>query len=215
MGNAGQFGQQFLDLPRQVQSARRCRGLSPLHRPDARRTAFLRPRISPTCAPAWPAGSRRPRSRSAVARGRSPPSPPRPTPMHSTAAFKTCPRRSAPPTRRSSAPRRMRRSNRRSSPPTASCSTSTATTTVPAARKTVGASALPDGDAYYRAEVREYTTTALSPEDIHQLGLKEVARIDAEMQRDDGRGRLQGQLRRLPQIPPHRSAILSPARPTI
>ena len=54
---------------------------------------------------------------------------------------------------------------------------------VPGARKTVGASALPDGDAYYRAEVREYTTLALSPEEIHQLGLKEVARIVADMKR--------------------------------
>lgn len=56
-------------------------------------------------------------------------------------------------------------------------------TYVPGARRTVGARDLPDGDAYYRAEVREYTTLALSPEEIHQLGLKEVARIDADMKR--------------------------------
>ena len=54
-------------------------------------------------------------------------------------------------------------------------------TYVRGARKTVGARDLPDGDAYYRAEVREYTTLASSPEEIHQLGLREVARIDADM----------------------------------
>lgn len=52
---------------------------------------------------------------------------------------------------------------------------------VPGARKTVSARDLPDGDAYYRAEIREYTTLALSPEEIHQIGLKEVARIEADM----------------------------------
>ena len=56
-------------------------------------------------------------------------------------------------------------------------------TYVPGARQTVSARDLPDGDAYYRAEVREYTTLALSPENIHQLGLKEVARIEAEMRK--------------------------------
>jgi uncharacterized protein (DUF885 family) len=56
-------------------------------------------------------------------------------------------------------------------------------TYVPGARKSVGARDLPDGDAYYRAEVREYTTLPLTPEEIHQTGLKEVARIDADMRR--------------------------------
>lgn len=56
-------------------------------------------------------------------------------------------------------------------------------TYVPGARKTVGARDLPDGDAYYRAEVREYTTLPLTPEEIHQTGLREVARIDADMKR--------------------------------
>jgi uncharacterized protein (DUF885 family) len=54
---------------------------------------------------------------------------------------------------------------------------------LPKARTTVSARDLPDGDAYYRANIREYTTTDLSPEEIHQLGLKEVARIDAEMRK--------------------------------
>ena len=54
-------------------------------------------------------------------------------------------------------------------------------TYVPGARQTVSARDLPEGDAYYRAEIREYTTLALSPEEIHQIGLKEVARIEADM----------------------------------
>ena len=54
-------------------------------------------------------------------------------------------------------------------------------TYAPGARKTVSARDLPDGDAYYRAEIREYTTLGMTPEEIHQLGLKEVARIDGDM----------------------------------
>ena len=53
---------------------------------------------------------------------------------------------------------------------------------VPHARITLAAEALPDGKAYYRQQIREYTTLDLDPEAIHQIGLKEVARIDAEMQ---------------------------------
>ena len=56
-------------------------------------------------------------------------------------------------------------------------------TYVPGARKTVSARDLPDGDAYYRSEIREYTTLELGPEDIHRIGLKEVARIEADMRR--------------------------------
>jgi uncharacterized protein (DUF885 family) len=52
---------------------------------------------------------------------------------------------------------------------------------VPHSRTTVSARDLPDGDAFYRAQIKEFTTTDMSPEEIHQLGLKEVARIDAEM----------------------------------
>ena len=60
---------------------------------------------------------------------------------------------------------------------------------LPNARTTVGAHDLPDGDAFYRAQIRQFTTTNLGPEEIHQIGLKEVARIDRAMQqamRDSG-----------------------------
>ena len=40
---------------------------------------------------------------------------------------------------------------------------------------------LPDGDAYYAYLLRENTTTALKPDEVHELGLREVARIEAEM----------------------------------
>lgn len=50
------------------------------------------------------------------------------------------------------------------------------------ARKTLAAEAMPDGKAWYRQQIKEYTTLDLDPEAIHQIGLKEVARIDAQMQ---------------------------------
>jgi uncharacterized protein (DUF885 family) len=53
---------------------------------------------------------------------------------------------------------------------------------IPPPRTTISAHDLPDGDAFYRSQVREYTTTDMTPEQIHQLGLQEVARIEAEMQ---------------------------------
>src|SRR5690606_6234358 len=52
---------------------------------------------------------------------------------------------------------------------------------VPRARKTLAAEAMPDGKAWYRQQIREYTTLDLEPQAIHEIGLEEVARIDAEM----------------------------------
>ena len=40
---------------------------------------------------------------------------------------------------------------------------------------------LPDGDTYYAQKLREHTTTDISADEVHQLGLREVARINAEM----------------------------------
>ena len=40
---------------------------------------------------------------------------------------------------------------------------------------------LPEGDAYYAYALRSNTTTALDPNAVHELGLKEVARIETEM----------------------------------
>ncbi|MDY7227528.1 DUF885 domain-containing protein [Hyalangium rubrum] len=52
----------------------------------------------------------------------------------------------------------------------------------PKCRKTVGASTMPGGKDYYAWRVRVMTTTDMTPEQIHQLGLSEVARIRAEME---------------------------------
>lgn len=52
---------------------------------------------------------------------------------------------------------------------------------VPQARTTIAWSALPDGEAWYRYAVRTSTTTDLSPDEIHRIGLAEVARIRADM----------------------------------
>lgn len=50
-----------------------------------------------------------------------------------------------------------------------------------AARDSFGLTALPNGDAWYAHNVRAVTTTDLTPEEIHQIGLDEVARIHDEM----------------------------------
>ena len=52
---------------------------------------------------------------------------------------------------------------------------------VPQARTTLAAEALPDGKAYYAQQLREYTTLDLSPDQIHQIGLEQVAKIHARM----------------------------------
>jgi uncharacterized protein (DUF885 family) len=54
---------------------------------------------------------------------------------------------------------------------------------LPRTRESIALSAMPDGAAWYAWNVRQMTTTDLSPERIHQLGLSEVARIRAEMER--------------------------------
>lgn len=52
----------------------------------------------------------------------------------------------------------------------------------PKTRQTVGLSALPNGSAWYAYLVRSYTTTEMTPDAIHALGLSEVKRIRAEME---------------------------------
>jgi uncharacterized protein (DUF885 family) len=45
----------------------------------------------------------------------------------------------------------------------------------------LAATKLPDGEAYYAAQIREFTTLRKSPDEIHQIGLSEVAKIRARM----------------------------------
>jgi uncharacterized protein (DUF885 family) len=54
-------------------------------------------------------------------------------------------------------------------------------TYIPACRDTIAATALPNGAAAYAFHVRWQTTTNLTPQQIHELGLTEVKRIRAEM----------------------------------
>jgi uncharacterized protein (DUF885 family) len=56
-----------------------------------------------------------------------------------------------------------------------------ANTYVPGARETLAVSDLPDGKAWYAFLLRTYTTTRLTPGQIHELGLSEVRRIRGEM----------------------------------
>ncbi len=51
----------------------------------------------------------------------------------------------------------------------------------PNCQQQVGTDKLPDGKAYYQHRVKLFTTTNRSADDIHQIGLDEVARIRAEM----------------------------------
>lgn len=52
---------------------------------------------------------------------------------------------------------------------------------LPACRGTIAAAALPNGVAAYAYHVRWHTTTKLAPAQIHEIGLSEVKRIRAEM----------------------------------
>ena len=52
---------------------------------------------------------------------------------------------------------------------------------LPKTRSAEGASVLPEGAAYYEDRVRHYTTTSLTSEEIYTIGLREVNRIQTEM----------------------------------
>ncbi len=53
---------------------------------------------------------------------------------------------------------------------------------LPHTRTTLAAEALPDGKAYYAAQIYAYTTMRMSPDEIHAFGLSEMAKIRAEME---------------------------------
>ena len=62
----------------------------------------------------------------------------------------------------------------------------------PAARSGIGASTLPDGQSYYAYLVRRHTTTSMTPAEVHALGLSEVARIRAAMDKVMGEAGFSG-----------------------
>jgi len=53
---------------------------------------------------------------------------------------------------------------------------------LPAARESIAARDLPNGESWYNYDVKKRTTTDLTPEQIHEIGVREVARIHAEME---------------------------------
>ncbi len=54
-------------------------------------------------------------------------------------------------------------------------------TYLPATRDSIASRDLPNGKAFYEHRVRSYTTTNMTPDEVHQLGLEEVARNRREM----------------------------------
>ncbi|HYG29280.1 MAG TPA: DUF885 domain-containing protein [Allosphingosinicella sp.] len=65
----------------------------------------------------------------------------------------------------------------------------------PRARGNDGAWSLPNGTEYYAQRVRQSTTTDLTPEQVHQIGLRQVERIHGEMDRIRERVGFRGTLR--------------------
>ena len=53
---------------------------------------------------------------------------------------------------------------------------------LPSSRKSIGLAALPNGGEWYEHLARSFTTTRMTPDEIHRLGLDEVKRIRGEMQ---------------------------------
>ena len=53
---------------------------------------------------------------------------------------------------------------------------------IPNSRDSIGLSGVPDGKAWYEFKARSFTTTNLTPDEIHELGLREIKRIREEME---------------------------------
>ena len=52
---------------------------------------------------------------------------------------------------------------------------------VPGSRASLAAESMPDGKAFYQAKILEFTTTRLTPDEIHRTGVDEMAKIHTEM----------------------------------
>src|SRR5262245_56655792 len=60
------------------------------------------------------------------------------------------------------------------------------------ARTTLAATAMPEGEAFYQAQIEKHTTLTLTPQQIHEIGLREVARIQAEMEATKDKANFKG-----------------------
>jgi uncharacterized protein (DUF885 family) len=65
---------------------------------------------------------------------------------------------------------------------------------LPVSKTTSGLGSLPNGEGLYKALVKQWTTTEMTPDEIHTLGLKEVARIRLEMEKVKNQVGYQGSL---------------------
>lgn len=65
---------------------------------------------------------------------------------------------------------------------------------LPKTRASIAVTALPNGDRWYAYLVRQQTTTSLTPEQIHDVGLAEVARLRGEMQKVMREAKFEGTL---------------------
>ncbi|MBD8530186.1 DUF885 family protein [Massilia sp. CFBP 13647] len=65
---------------------------------------------------------------------------------------------------------------------------------IPNARTALAAHSLPDGAAYYQSKIVEFTTTTLRADEIHRIGLAEMAKIRAEMMATIAKAGFQGDL---------------------
>lgn len=65
---------------------------------------------------------------------------------------------------------------------------------IPGARTTLAAEMMPDGKAYYAQQIRQYTTLDLTADQIHAIGLTEVARITREMEKVKAEAQFDGTL---------------------
>ena len=63
---------------------------------------------------------------------------------------------------------------------------------LPKARTTLAATAMPDGHAFYQAQIEKHTTLTLTAQQIHDLGLQEVARLQAEMEATRQKAKFKG-----------------------
>jgi len=65
---------------------------------------------------------------------------------------------------------------------------------IPGARTTLGLLSLPEGAAFYQHRIRMHTTLELSPEEVHEIGRREVARLRLEMEQVKTRAGFSGSL---------------------
>ncbi len=83
---------------------------------------------------------------------------------------------------------------------------------LPACRESVGLWDSPEGDVHYAYRARSFTTTSLSPDAIHEIGLAEMAKVREAMEANPPEGRLSGRPGGVPGRPPHQPPVQEQGR---